>query len=448
MLLTETASRAMTDKLLGFVTADDAVVRVSSEAFSHLRFAANTFLTSGQRDGVTANVTVWIGRRRGSSGTTDLSDAALKQAVEDAQTFAKLAPVDIEYLPTLGQQAYKPGQGYVEATANISLTGRARQISEAIAQSEKAGVIGAGFHQVSLRTRASGTARGNFHYERRSVVSLGMTARTPDGGGSGYFRRNHFDVSQLDTARVAREAIRRGVESRGARELPAGTYPVILEAQAVSDILSAGAFSFDARNADEGRSAFSAPGGTTKVGSPIFDSRINIVSDPWRPELSVFTATDEGVPAQAMHLVRDGTLETLRYSRYWAQQKNKPPSGPFAPIVESSAAGTSIEEMIRTAKRALLVTRFFYIRTVDPRSASVTGLTRDGVWYIENGEIKYPVRNFRFNQSIIRMLGPGNVDLIGVPERVASSENDGTDPVVVPALRLNAFNFTSQSDAV
>ena len=103
--------------------------------------------------------------------------------------------------------------------------------------------------------------------------------------------------------------------------------------------------------------------------------------------------------------------------------------------------------MIKTAKRALLVSRFFYIRSVDPRSASVTGLTRDGVWYIEDGEIKYPVRNFRFNQSLVLMLGPGNVDLIGVPERVASSEG-GTDPLLVPTLRLNAFNFTSQSDAV
>ncbi len=448
MLLTEAAARAITDKLFGYVTADDAVVTAFSEDYSHLRFAANTFLTSGQRQGATARVTVWIGRRRGSAATTDLSDAALKQAVDDAQTFAKLAPVDIEYLPTLGQQTYKPGQGYLEATAHLSLPARARQISDAIAQSEKAGVVSAGFHQVSLVARASATAHGNFNYERGSTVSLGMTARTPDGGGSGSFRRNHFDVGQLDTARIAREAIRRGVESRGARALPAGTYPVILDGQAVADILTAGAFSFDARNADEGRSAFSAAGGATKVGSQIFDRRINIVSDPWRPELSVFVATDDGVPAQTMHMVRNGVLETLRYSRYWAQQKNRQPSGPLALIVEPSAAGSSIDEMIRTAKRALLVSRFFYIRTVDPRSASVTGLTRDGVWFIEDGEVKYPVRNFRFNQSIVQMLASGNVDLIGSPERITSSEDSGTDPVLVPALRLNAFNFTSQSDAV
>ncbi|HLQ04820.1 MAG TPA: DNA gyrase modulator, partial [Verrucomicrobiae bacterium] len=214
MVLTEAASRAVTDRLIGSVTADDGVAFVESEDYSHLRFAANTFLTSGRREGVTARVTVWIGKRRGSASTTDLSDAALKQAVEDAQTFARLAPVDVEYLPSLAQQTYGPGQGWVDATARVDLTARAHQISDAIAQSEKGGIIGAGFHQVGLLARASATVHGNFNYERGSLVSLGMTARTPDGSGSGYFARNHFDVARLDTARIAREAIRRASDSR------------------------------------------------------------------------------------------------------------------------------------------------------------------------------------------------------------------------------------------
>jgi len=446
-MLTEADARTITNKLLGYVTADDAVVFIESEDYSHLRFAANTFLTSGRREGATARVTLWIDKRRGSASTTDVSDAALKQAVADAQTFAKLAPVDVEYLPSLMQQTYRPGQGWVDATARIDLSVRARQIGDAIAQSEKAKVIGAGFHQVGLLAHASATAHGNFHYERGSIASLGMTARTPDGAGSGYFARNHYDVARLDTGRIARESIRRASESKGARMLPAGSYPVILEAQAVADLLDSGGMSFDARNADEGRSVFSLPGGATRVGTPLFDPRINILSDPWRPQLATFIASEEGVPARAMHLVRNGVVESLRYSRFWAQQKSQQPSGPLALVMEPSTPGVSVEDMIKTAKRALLVSRFFYIRNVDPRSASVTGLTRDGVWYIENGEIKYPVRNFRFNQSIVLMLGPGNVDAIGVPERVASSEG-GVEPVLVPALRLNSFNFTSQSDAI
>ena len=447
MLLTEADARTLTKKLLGYVTADDAVVFLEGEDYSHVRFAANTFLTSGRREGTTARVTVWIDKHRGTAATTDLSDTALKQAVADAEMFAKLAPVDVEYLPSLPQQTYKSAQGWIETTARIDLQARARQISDAIAQSEKMKVIGAGFHEVQLLAHATASAHGNFNYDRGSLVSLAMTARTRDGAGSGYFARNHFDTSRLDTGRVAREAIRRASDSRGGRELPAGAYPVILEAQAVADLLDSGAMSFDARNADEGRSAFSLAGGATRVGTRLFDERLNIISDPSRPELSKFTMTDDGVPAQPTHLVRNGVVETLRYSRYWAQQKNKRPSGPLGLILEPSTAGVPLEEMIKTAKRALLVTRFFYIRTVDPRSASVTGLTRDGVWYVENGEIKYPVRNFRFNQSVVLMLAPGTVEAIGIPERVASSEG-GTDPLLVPALRLNAFNFTSPSDAI
>src|SRR5258705_7714708 len=342
MLLTEAASREITRKVLGSVTADDAVVTVESDDYSHLRFAANTFLTSGRREGVSVRVTVWIGRRRGSASTTDVRGAGLKQWGEDAQAFAKLSPVDVEYLPSLSQQTYKPGEGYADATARVDLPGRARQISDAIAQSEKAKIIGAGFHEARLTARASATAHGNFHHERGSIVSLGMTARTPDGTGSGYFSRNHFDVARLDTARIAREAIRRASESRSARMLPAGAYPVILEAQAVADLLDSGGMSFDARNADEGRSVFSLSSGATRVGTKLFDPRINIVSDPLRPELSKFTASDEGVPAQTTYLVRNGVLETLRYTRFWAQQKNRQPSGPLGLILQPSTPGVSV----------------------------------------------------------------------------------------------------------
>ena len=220
MLLTEDVSRAVTGKLLGYATADDAVVFLESEEYSHLRFAANTFLTSGKRERTTARVTVWIDKHRGSAATTDLSDAALEQAVEDAQTFAKLAPSDVEYLPSLTQQAYPASVGWIDATARIDLPARAKQISDAIAQSEKTKIVGAGFHDVRLLARATATAHGNFHYERGSLVSLAMTARTPDGSGSGFFARNHFDIARLDTGRIAREAIRRASDSRARSARP------------------------------------------------------------------------------------------------------------------------------------------------------------------------------------------------------------------------------------
>ncbi len=449
MLLTEQEARELTKKLLSYVKADDAVVTVASENYSHLRFAANAFTTSGARENTTANVVVWIDRKRGSSSANEVDDESLKAIVAEAQELARISPVDREYLPTLGPQTYQPVSGYVESTSNISLQDRAREINDVIARCEKAGVIGAGFHQARGSATASATRNGNFNYSRSSLVSLSTTARTPDGGSSGYFLRNHFDVAKLDAKRVAGEAVRKALESRQPRTLEPGVYPAILEPQAVADLLSGFAFGFDARSADEGRSPFSAAGGKTKVGQQIFDDRINVYSDPWNAELPGAQAAQGGMPAEKIYLVRNGVLENLIYSRYWAKQKNKQPTpGPVNNIMESSQRPASMEEMIKATDRGILLGRFWYIRSVDPRTALQTGLTRDGIWYIENGRIQYPVKNFRFNQSIMQLLAPGNVEMIGPSERVGSAEAQGGASALLPALKVREFHFTSQSEAV
>lgn len=448
MLLTEKESRAIATSALRFVTGEDAIVTVRGRVHSHLRFAANTFQTNGHSESVGVTVRVWVNRKRGEAFTSDPSDASLKQTAEQAEAIARLAPVDVEYLPTLGPQSYKPTASFSEATAAISLSDRARHIADAIAASEKAGVISAGFHQTDLTSNGVATRNGNFTYQRTSLVSLGMTARPPDGSSSGYFLRSHVDASRFDAARVAREAVRRALESKEARAIPIGQYPVILEPQAVADLMG-GIFVFDARSSDEGRGAFSAPGGRTRVGDKVFDDRINILSDPWHPELPGDVATEDGIPTQRFHLVRNGVLETLVNSRFWAREKGRQPTpGPANRILESSGPTASLDDMIKATDRALLVSRFWYIRTVDPRTAALTGLTRDGVWLVENGRVQYPVRNLRINQSIIQMLAPGNVEMVGASERVGASEAQGRDAALYPALKLRAFNFTSQSEAV
>lgn len=445
MLLTEREARSITQKLLSYVKADDASVGTSSEQLSHLRFADNEFLTSGRRENRGANVTVWIGGRRGAASTNDTDDASLRAAVEQAESIARIAPVDREYLPTLGAQTYKPVNAYVEATANINLSTRAKQVADILAESERQKVVSAGFHQSRAVAFGFATKNGNFGFERNSVVGLSVTARTPDGTSSGYFARNHFDVARLDTARIAREAIRKAVEGRDARAMEPGVYTVILEPQAVADLVGLLAFGFDARGAEEGRNAYSAPEGKTKIGEKIFDQRLSVYSDPWNQELPGSQSAQAGLPAQRIYLVKNGVLETLVYSRFWAKQKTKEPTpGPVNFIVESSAPVATMEEMIRTTERGLVISRFWYIRQTDPRTATWTGLTRDGVWYVEGGKIKHAVKNFRFNQSVIGMLSPGNVEMIGASERVGGSDN----AALLPALKLKQFNFTSQSEAV
>jgi len=448
-MISEKEARAICEKLLSFVTADDAVVGVVSEDYAHQRFAANQFTTCGVRENLSVGVTVWAGKKRGAASTNEVDDVSLRKVVAEAEQIASVSPVDREYLPSVSPQTYQPVDAYAAATAQYPAASRARLVHDVIGQCEKQRVTGAGFFQARGTGAAAATKHGNFSYERSSLTSLSLTARTPDGTGSGYFLRNHYDITRLDTARVARESIGKAHTSREPRTLDAGTYTVVLEPQAVADLLGFFRFAFDARSADEGRSPFSAPGGKTKAGEKIFDERISIYSDPWNKELPGSQGVQGGLPAQRVHLVRNGVLETLVYSRFWAQQKGKEPTpGPVNAILESSEPPASVEEMVRDTKKGLLVGRFWYIRPVDIRTLLITGLTRDGVWYIEDGKIQYSVRNFRFNQSILQLLAPGNVERIGAPERVGSSEAQGGDSSLLPALKVKQFNFTSQSEAV
>ncbi len=447
MLLTEQEVKGLTEKILSLTKADDASASVGSNKQSHLRFAANNVLTSGSRETRSANVTVWIGGKRGSASTNDLDDDSLKAMVEQAEKIARNAPPDREYVPTLGRQTYKPTNNYVEATANLSLTDRAKQIGAVLSECEKNKVIGAGFHSASSQSGGSSTKNGNFDYDRSTGVGLSVTARTPDGTSSGYFLRSHNDIAKLDTMRIARESIRKAVEGKGARAIDPGIYTVILEPQAVADLLGGFGFGFNARSAEEGRSVFSAPGGKTKLGERIFDEKVTIYSDPWNAELPGSQSAQGGIPAERIVMVNKGVLETLTYNRFWAKQKDKAPTpGPVNTIFESSGPASTLDQMIKATDRGILVSRFWYIRTTDQRTASSTGLTRDGVWWIENGKIAYPLKNFRFNQSTVKMLAPGNVLMIGKPERVGSSEGGGGS--LLPALKLKEFNFTSQSEAV
>lgn len=446
MVLSEKEAKALCEKLLSHVKADDAEVRVQGNVDSHLRFAANAVTTSGRREDVEIRVSVWIDQKKGSASTNELDEASLQAVVAQAEALARVSPVDVEYVPTLGPQQYRPARGYVEATTSIPLAERARAIGDIIAACEKDQVVGAGFHQASGSLRTGTTKHGNFYQHRSSVAGLSVTARTRDGSGSGYFARNHFDVAKLDAARIAREAIQKALRSREPRTADAGVYTVIMEPQAVADLLGFFHYFFDARSADEGRSPFSTPGNKTKLGERVFDERLNLYSDPWHPELPGSPVAQDGIPAEKVYLVRGGVLETLTYTRYWAKQKDKAATpGPVNTILESSAPAVSLDDMLKDTQKGLLVSRFWYIRTTDPRAAACTGLTRDGVWYIEDGKIQYPVRNFRFNQSILQMLVPGNVELIGVLERVGGPDGDAG---LFPAVKVKEFHLTSLSEAV
>ena len=302
-------------------------------------------------------------------------------------------------------------------------------------------VTGAGFHNATASATATATANGNRRYFRSSEGSLSVTARSADGTGSGHYAGDHFDLARLDVEKIAREAVKKAVQSRNPRPIEPGVYPVILEPQAVADLMGFLTGAFDARTADEGRSAFSAKDGKTRVGERLFNERLNLYSDPMHPEMPATPATAEGVPATRLSLVKGGVVEHLVSPRYWAQQQKREASpGPVNYILESTAAPVPLDKMIEGMERGLVISRFWYVRLIDGRTLMITGLTRDGLWWVEKGRIQHPVRNLRFNQSVIAMLAPWNVEAIGAPER--------RSPMMVPALKLAGFTFTSVSDAI
>ena len=420
--------------------AEDAAVTVDNSVESHARFADNRITTSGRAEDLEITATVWVGRRRGAATGNDPGAEALERLAQEAVQIAKVSPVHREYVPTLGPLTYPESRGFAPATAEVDLTARAEGLQAALAACRAAKVTGAGFHTAGASATAAATLNGNRRYFRASEAAFSVTARSDDGTGSGYVAGDHFDLARLDARHIAERAVDKAVRSRQPKAIEPGTYPVILEPQAVADLMGFLTSAFDARTADEGRSAFSGKDGKTRLGEALFDKRLSVYSDPMHPELPAVPATAEGIPAARLSLIRSGVLENLQHSRYWAQQgKREPTPGPVNYIVESSES-TAMDEMIKGMARGLVISRFWYVRLVDPRTIGLTGLTRDGLWWVEKGQVRHPVRNLRFNQSVLAMLAPWNVEAIGNPQRLS--------PLVVPALKLSAFTFTSVSDAI
>jgi predicted Zn-dependent protease len=198
---------------------------------------------------------------------------------------------------------------------------------------------------------------------------------------------------------------------------------------------------FDARSAEEGRSAFSKPGGGTKLGEKIMDERVSFVSDPTDPAVLGSPFDGDGMARERRVWIENGVLKNLVYSRFWAQRKGVQPTGGPASLMVTGGT-QSLDEIIASTERGVLVTRFWYIRPVNQRTLLYTGLTRDGTFLIENGKIARSVRNMRFNESPLFMLD--KLDAIGRPVRL-SGDGGG---LVMPPVRVRDFHFTSLSDAV
>jgi predicted Zn-dependent protease len=286
-------------------------------------------------------------------------------------------------------------------------------------------------------------SKGLFAYYPSTSVDFSLTVRTPDGTGSGYVTKGYNDVSKLDTAAATKIAIEKARTSINAKAIEPGKYTVILEPTAAAVLLENLFFYLDARSADEGRSFLSKSGGKTKLGDKLVDERVTIYSDPQHVELPTSPWANDGRKQEKTNWIEKGVLKNMTYSRFWAQKKGvKAVPAPDGMIMEGGTA--SLEELIKSTTKGILVTRLWYIRPVDPQTLLLTGLTRDGTFYIENGKIAYPVKNFRFNESPVIMLN--NLETLGKPERTVSVES--SQHYILPPMKIRDFTFTSLSDAV
>ena len=443
-VLSRDDARALTSRVLSFSSADQTRVTIVSERSGNTRFADGSISTSGTNHDTSVTVTVTFGRRRASSSTNVLDDASLRRTVDLASRLAQLAPEDPELMPELGPQKYTAVEAFVAATADLDAEARAEAIGRAIGAATAAGkpagtIFSAGYLEANTRAIAVATSNGLFAYHRTTEADFSVTARTPDGTGSGWAHGGARDWSAVDPEAIGRVAARKAVASRNPQEIAPGLYTAVLEPQAVNDLIPLLAGALNARNADEGRSAFSKPGGGTRIGEKVADDRVTLYSDPADAGLLGQPFDPDGLPLRRMVWIEKGILKNLAYSRFWAQKQGKEATGfPFGGLALVGGTG-STDELIAGCARGILVTHFFYIRALDPRTVLQTGLTRDGAFLIEDGRVTRPLKNFRWNESPLLMLN--RLEDIGRPEPTAAGR-------LMPALRVRDFNFSSLSDAV
>jgi predicted Zn-dependent protease len=444
--LTRDEAQRLTQRVLAFSRAEQARVNVTSTQEGNVRFAQNQLSTAGDVANLSIVVTSAFGKRVASATTNRTDDASLRTVVETSERLARLLPEDPEYLGELGPQPYLQQSAVFPATAALTPEARAAAVRAVTELARGRGLISTGFAPHAASASAVATSKGLFGYHADTRANFTTTVRTPDGTGSGWAGTAVHDWGEIDAARLAAIAIEKAEASRAPRAVEPGKWTVILEPSATATMVGLMMGSLGARNADEGRSYFSRPGGGNRIGEKFLDERVTIASDPMQPELSGSPFSGEGVPTRRTTWVEAGTLRELAYDRYWAQRSGREPL-PSAGGYRMQGGDASAEEMIRSTERGILVTRLWYIRSVDPRTILFTGLTRDGTFLIENGRIAHSVKNFRWNESPIFLLN--NLEMMGPPVRVVPTESgDLGATVVVPPVKARDFTFTSLSDAV
>ena len=439
-------------------TADEVEVLFSGGKSALTRFANNIIHQNVAEENYVVSVRAVFGQRTARSTTNKLDDESLKRVVQSSEKLAKVQHPDPDLLPIpdsreAGAAAREglPTRHFAE-TAATTPAQRADTVKKIVSIAEKHKLTTAGIVSTSESVEGIFNSRGltQWHTQTSSEISITMLA----ADSSGWQKANSPNIANLDATSLAQVAARKASESARPREIPAGKYTVILEPAAVLDIIGFMFFDFGGLSILDQRSFLN-----NRVRTKLFGENINIWDDVTHPLQSGAPFDGEGVCRQRVQLVENGVVQRLVYARATAEKMKhseyKDKVGPIAAtghgfplpnemgeapmniVFGASPKPVSVDQMMASTDRGVLVTRLWYIREVDPYEKILTGMTRDGTFYVEDGKIRHGVRNFRFNQSLIHMLS--NVQAMGTLVRASGEESFD---MVVPAMKVAEFNFT------
>ena len=419
------------------------------------RFANNTIHQNVDEDNVTVSVRTSFGGRTARASTNKFDGESLQRVVRASESLARVQEPDTDLLPMPGagdSPALAQVRRRFEGTAAVTPELRAEGVAKMVAIAKKNGLTTAGVFSSSESVEGVFNSRGvaQWHAQTASEISITMLATD----SSGWQKANFPDVGVLDPAWLAEIAAEKARASARPKEIPAGKWTVILEPAAVLDIVGFMFFDFGGLAILDQRSFLN-----DRVGKKLFGENIDVWDDVVHPLQSNSPFDGEGVPRQRVHLVEKGVVKRLVYARGTAARMNKSEykdavgpieatghgfpipnemgEAPMNIVFSAPAKPKTVEQMVASTERGVLVTRLWYIREVDPYEKILTGMTRDGTFYVEDGKIRHGVRNFRFNESLLHMLS--NVEEMGTPVRASGEESFD---MVVPSMKVSGFNFT------
>jgi predicted Zn-dependent protease len=456
-------AQEMVDKALAVSTADAQITFVAESSEANLRWASNSLTTNGAMRSRSVAVISFIDGGAGMAagtvtrtGTPDIAElvAASEQAARDAGPAEDAVPLISDEPSGNGDWDADP------AETSIGVFGEfAPALGQAFGEARGRDELLFGFAEHSMRTVYLGSSTGLRLRHDQPTGRVEFNGKSPDFGRSVWAGTSTRDFRDVSVAALAADVERKMGWSQRRVELPAGRYETLLPPSAVSDLMIYLHWTMEARDADEGRNVFARPGGGNRVGERLASLPLTLRSDPAAPGLEaapfqVVSASsgsasvfDNGMATPAISWIEDGTLTNLVRPRAWALRTTAPVTAAVDNLIlEDPNATATLDEMVAGTNRGLLLTTLWYIREVDPQTLLLTGLTRDGVFLVEDGEVTGAVNNFRFNESPVDLLG--RTVQAGVTERTLPREwNDWFTRAAMPALRVPDFNMSSVSPA-